>query len=78
MAGGEQDPVTADAGTGLGLRQALAELPPEQARAIVQMAFCGLPAEEIAAQTDVPPGHRQDRIRRGLRALRQRCGVRDA
>jgi RNA polymerase sigma-70 factor (ECF subfamily) len=73
-----QDSVTADVDTSLRLRQALAELPPEQARAIVQMTFYGLTAREIAAKTDVPLGTVKTRVRRGLQALRQRLGVRDA
>ena len=48
-----QDSVTADVDTSLRLRQALAELPPEQGRAIVQMTFYGLTAREIAAKSGV-------------------------
>jgi RNA polymerase sigma factor (sigma-70 family) len=71
---GERD----DLDTSLGLRQALAELPPEQATPIVMMTFYGLTANEIATRNDIPLGTVKTRVRRGLRALRQRLGVRDA
>jgi len=67
-----------DLDTSLGLRQALAELPPEQATPIVMMTFYGLTANEIATRNDIPLGTVKTRVRRGLRALRQRLGVRDA
>lgn len=63
--------------TTLALRQALAELPPEQARPIVQMAFQGLTAQEIALRQDLPLGTVKTRVRRGLRRLRTRLEVRD-
>jgi RNA polymerase sigma factor (sigma-70 family) len=67
-----------DPETGAQLQQALAELPPEQARPIVMMAFYGFTATEIAARDDVPLGTVKTRVRRGLAFLRQRMGVRDA
>ena len=59
------------------LRAALAELPPEQSRPIVQMAFQGLTAKEIAERHDIPVGTVKTRVRRGLRRLGDRLGVRD-
>jgi RNA polymerase sigma-70 factor (ECF subfamily) len=59
------------------LREALAELPPEQSRPIVQMAFQGLTAREIALQQQLPLGTVKTRVRRGLRRLGDRLGVRD-
>ena len=67
-----------DLDTNLALRQALAELPPEQAAPIVLMSYFGLTAQEIASRDDVPLGTVKTRVRRGLRRLRQRMGVRDA
>jgi len=67
-----------DLDTSLRLRQALAELPREQATPIVMMTFYGLTAKEIATRNDVPVGTVKTRVRRGLRALRERLGVRDA
>lgn len=67
-----------DLDTSLELRQALAELPPEQAVAIVRMVFQGQTAKEIAARSAVPLGTVKSRVRLGLRALRARTGVRDA
>lgn len=77
LAGREQDGVVDDPATSLRLRQALAALPPEQARPIVLMTFYGLTAKEIAARSDVPVGTVKTRVRRGLRSLRGRWGVRD-
>jgi RNA polymerase sigma factor (sigma-70 family) len=69
----EPDPVNS-----LRLREALAELPPEQAGPIVMMTFYGLTAQEISDRNDVPLGTVKTRVRRGLRALRTRLEVRDA
>jgi RNA polymerase sigma factor (sigma-70 family) len=66
-----------DLDTGLWLRRALAELPPEEATPIVMMTFYGLTAKEIATRNDVPVGTVKTRVRRGLRALRERLTVRD-
>lgn len=66
------DPVTA-----LRLRQALAELPREQAAPIVMMTYYGLTASEIAHRDGIPLGTVKTRVRRGLRTLRERMGVRD-
>ena len=60
------------------LQQALADLPPEQAKPIVMMAYYGFTATEIAASDNVPVGTVKTRVRRGLGLLRQRMGVRDA
>ncbi|NUR09949.1 MAG: sigma-70 family RNA polymerase sigma factor [Nocardioidaceae bacterium] len=70
-------PPQPDLATVLALRGALAELPPEQSRPIVLMAFQGLTAKEIAARNDVPLGTVKTRVRRGLRRLGERLGVRD-
>jgi RNA polymerase sigma-70 factor (ECF subfamily) len=67
-----------DPDTSLGLRQALAGLPREQATPILMMTFYGLTANEIATRDGVPVGTVKSRVRRGLRALRQRLGARDA
>jgi RNA polymerase sigma factor (sigma-70 family) len=65
-----------DHDTGLALRHALAELPPEQRGPILQMTFQGLTAREIAARDDVPLGTVKTRVRRGLLRLRERLEVR--
>jgi RNA polymerase sigma factor (sigma-70 family) len=67
-----------DPDTSLQLRQALAELTPEQAMPIVMMAYAGLTAQEIAARNDIPVGTVKTRVRRGLQVLRDRWEVRDA
>jgi RNA polymerase sigma-70 factor (ECF subfamily) len=67
-----------DPDTSLGLRQALAELPQEQAEPIVMMTYYGLTANEIASRTNVPLGTVKSRVRRGFQALRRGLGVRDA
>jgi RNA polymerase sigma factor (sigma-70 family) len=74
----EDDDESDDPETGARLQQALAELPPEQARPIVMMAFYGFTATEIATDDDIPLGTVKTRVRRGLRFLRQRMEVRDA
>ena len=61
----------------LGLREALAELPPEQSGPIVLMTYLGLTAQEIASREDLPLGTVKSRVRRGLLQLRRRLGVRD-
>lgn len=68
----------ADPDTSLQLRQALAELTPEQAMPIVMMTYHGLTAQEIAARNDIPLGTVKTRVRRGLQLLRDRWEVRDA
>jgi len=67
----------ADPDTGARLRQALAELPPEQSKPIVMMTYYGYTASEIATNDDVPLGTVKTRVRRGLGFLRERMGVRD-
>src|SRR3954453_1205640 len=61
----------------LALRQALADLPPEQAGPIVMMTVYGLTAQEVASRDDVPLGTVKTRVRRGLLALRARLETRD-
>ena len=73
-----EDDDGSDPDSSLGLRQALADLPPEQAGPIVMMTFYGLTAQEISARHDVPLGTVKTRVRRGLLALRARLEVRDA
>lgn len=63
--------------TSLVLREALAELPPGQREPILLMTFSGLTAQEIATRYDVPLGTVKTRVRRGLRAMRERLEVRD-
>ena len=66
-----------DTVSGLALRQALGDLPPEQRRPILLMTFYGVTAKEIAEQQDIPLGTVKTRVRRGLRRLRDGLGVRD-
>jgi RNA polymerase sigma-70 factor (ECF subfamily) len=64
-----------DSDTSLVLRNALAELPPEQRGPILLMTFQGLTAREVAARDDVPLGTVKTRVRRGLLRLRDRLEV---
>jgi RNA polymerase sigma-70 factor (ECF subfamily) len=66
-----------DLATPLRLRQALSELPREQAAPILMMTYYGWTANEIASESEVPLGTVKTRIRRGLLTLRSRLGVRD-
>jgi RNA polymerase sigma-70 factor (ECF subfamily) len=66
-----------DLDTNLALREALSELPPEQSSPIVLMTYIGMTAQEIATRDGVPVGTVKTRVRRGLRRLRHRMGVRD-
>ena len=59
------------------LREALVDLPAEQSRPIVLMAFQGMTAQEIALQQNIPLGTVKTRVRRGLRRLGDKLGVRD-
>lgn len=59
----------------LTLRDAVAELPLEQRRPILMMAFQGLTAQEIATRNHVPLGTVKSRVRSGLRQLRTTMGV---
>ena len=59
------------------IRDALAALPPDQSRPVVLMTFYGLTANEIAERDGLPVGTVKTRVRRGLRALRERMGARD-
>jgi DNA-directed RNA polymerase specialized sigma24 family protein len=70
------DPDHAD--TSARLQQVLADLPPEQAKPIVMMAYYGFTATAIAASDDIHVGTVKTWVRRGLGLLRQRMGVRDA
>ncbi len=72
------DPQASDVDTSEQLRSALRGLPREQSRPLVLMVFYGLTAKEIAALDGTPVGTVKTRIRRSLRALRQRLGVADA
>lgn len=74
---GSEPPVSDDRETILSLREALGELPSEQLRPIVLMSFLGLTAREIALEQQVPVGTVKSRVRRGLRRLSERLGVRD-
>jgi RNA polymerase sigma factor (sigma-70 family) len=65
------------ADTSLVLRAALADLPPAQREPILLMTFSGMTAKEIAARDEVPLGTVKTRVRRGLRAMRERMEVRD-
>jgi RNA polymerase sigma factor (sigma-70 family) len=59
------------------LREALVDLPAEQSRPIVLMAFHGMTAQEIAVQQHIPLGTVKTRVRRGLRRLGDKLVVRD-
>lgn len=48
----------------------LAQLPPDQARAVVLAVIAGLTAAEVAELEDIPLGTAKTRIRTGLRRLR--------
>ena len=60
----------------LGLREALAELPPEQSGPIVLMTYLGFTAQEVASREDLPLGTVKSRVRQGLLRLRRGLGVR--
>ena len=60
-----------------GLRSAIAELPSDQRRALVQAAYMGRTAREISALDDVPVGTVKTRIRTAMRKLRDRLEVED-
>lgn len=57
------------------VREALRELPHEQAAAVVMSVFYGLTAAEIAEKEKIPLGTAKTRIRTGLGRLRDRLGV---
>ena len=67
-----------DVDAALALRRALAELPPEQSVPLVLMAFQGLTAKEVAERQHLPLGTVKTRVRRGLRRLGEKVGMRDA
>lgn len=48
----------------------LAQLPPDQARAVVLAVIGGMTAAQVAAHEDIPLGTAKTRIRTGLRRLR--------
>jgi RNA polymerase sigma factor (sigma-70 family) len=60
---------------GIRVRDALRELPREQAAAVVMSVFYGLTAGEIAVKEKIPLGTAKTRIRTGLGRLRDRLGV---
>lgn len=49
----------------------LAELPPEQARAVVLAVVAGLTSAEVAEHEGIPLGTAKTRVRTGLRRMRQ-------
>jgi RNA polymerase sigma factor (sigma-70 family) len=53
------------------LRAALAQLPPEQARAVVMAGVYGLTAQEVAVADEIPLGTAKTRIRSAMQKLRQ-------
>jgi RNA polymerase sigma-70 factor (ECF subfamily) len=73
----DQGLLGADLDEDLDLREALAELPPEQSGPIVLMTYLGLTAYEIANRHELPLGTVKSRIRRGLKQLRRRMEVHD-
>jgi RNA polymerase sigma-70 factor (ECF subfamily) len=50
--------------------QRLAQLPPEQARAVVLSVVAGLTMAEVAEHESIPLGTAKTRIRTGLRRMR--------
>lgn len=59
----------ADRLDGAQVREAVAELPPDQRTAVELAYFQGLTHQEIAEQTDIPLGTIKGRLRLGLRKL---------
>jgi RNA polymerase sigma factor (sigma-70 family) len=59
------------------LQEALADLPPEQRRAVVLAGVWGLSAREISEQDEIPLGTAKTRIRIALRRLRDARRERD-
>lgn len=53
-----------------GLRQALARLPPPQARAVAMSGIYGMTARQVADAEEIPLGTAKTRIRDGMRRLR--------
>ena len=58
------------------VRDALAQLPPEQRGLIEQGFFGGVTHQELARRTDTPLGTVKTRIRNGLRRMRESLGER--
>jgi RNA polymerase sigma-70 factor (ECF subfamily) len=74
---GEDAPLAADLAERAALvRRALAELPPEQRRAVELAFFSGLTHDQIARRLSSPLGTIKARIRRGLLALHGRLAPR--
>lgn len=61
-----------------GVRQALAELPPEQRRALVLSAVYGLTASDVSERESIPLGTAKTRIRAALIKLRKSLDVQAA
>lgn len=61
----------------MAMRSALSHLPREQLEPIVLMAYQGMTAQEIAVEHQLPLGTVKSRVRRGLRRLSEKLGVRD-
>ncbi|MEO3854074.1 sigma-70 family RNA polymerase sigma factor [Acrocarpospora sp. B8E8] len=59
------------------VRQALRDLPPEQARAVALVVFYAMTSKEVADLEGIPLGTAKTRIRRGLVKLRKRLEVSD-
>lgn len=57
------------------LQSALAELPPEQRRALVLAAICGRTAQEVSESEGIPLGTAKTRIRAAMLRLRVRLGA---
>lgn len=57
------------------IRQALAELPPEQRRALVLAVVYGLTAADVSERESIPLGTAKTRIRAGLQKLRRTLDV---
>jgi RNA polymerase sigma factor (sigma-70 family) len=75
VADADVDPEADRVADSVRVRDALRELPREQAAAVVMSVFYGLTAAEIATKEKIPLGTAKTRIRTGLGRLRDRLGV---